>query len=281
MDGASQTAIFAAQVRAAHGLLDPDPIFRDQYALALAGVSAAEVADLFAAIPGGCANVARVLPSQRARFVDEEVERAVHRGVDQYVVLGAGLDSFAWRRSDLTTRLDVYEVDHPATQEWKRARVDDAGLGWPPRLHAAAVDFALGDGFAQPLVDAGFDPTRPSIWSWLGVVVYLPLEAVGAGLRSVGSLAAPGSRLITSYTVPRELMDADALEFDDLARAASAADGEPHVTFLTPDAMEALARAAGWPSVESIDPLSFAPWFEHRRDGLRPVSYEWILVADA
>jgi methyltransferase (TIGR00027 family) len=280
MGKVSQTAIFAAQVRAAHALLDSDPIFEDPYALALAGTSADEVRELFAHIPPACARVARVLQSQRARFVDEAVEDAVRRGVDQYIMLGAGLESFAWRRPDLLARTQVFEVDRPAMQEWKQGRLESVGLHRPPNLQFVGIDLATGEDLEDRLAGVGYDRRRPSIWSWLGVVVYLPLEAVESTLRRVATMAAPGSRLIVSYTVTRDFMDHDARAFDDLARAASAAEGEAHLTFLTPGEIESLSRGAGWADARSIDPATFGAWFSNRNDGLTPVHYEWLLEAD-
>jgi methyltransferase (TIGR00027 family) len=281
VDKASETAALAAQVRAAHAILDPDPIFEDPFALALAGSSESEVRELFSAIPPSCARVARLLPSQRARFADDEVERAVGRGVDQYVVLGAGLDSFAWRRTDLMAHLDVFEVDHPATQAAKLERLAAIDLAPPRQLYFAGVDFTAREGLSAGLADAGFDPGRPSIWSWLGVIVYLPLEAIESTLSSVAALSAPGSELVASYCVPRELMDPASREFDALAREASAAGGEPHISFVAPDEIETIARTAGWPVVRSVAPSSLTAWFAGRSDRLAPVSYEWFLVAES
>jgi methyltransferase (TIGR00027 family) len=281
VESVSETAVFAAQVRAAHALLDPDPIADDPYALILAAATENDVRELFDAIPSAAARVARILPSQRARFVDQEVEQAILRGVNQYVIMGAGLDSFAWRRGDLMAEIEVFEIDRPATQDWKRARLKDAQLGVPPGLHFVSMDFTAPENLHDRLADVGFDPDRPSIWSWLGVIVYLPIEAVRRTMTAVLDLAAPRSRLIATYTVTRDLMDADSREFDDLAREASKATGEPHVTFLAPEEMETIARQAGWPTANSLNPLSFAPWFAHRSDGLVPARYEWLLVADA
>jgi len=281
VDRFSQTAVFAAQVRAAHGLLDPDPIFEDHYALVLADATEGDVCDLFAAIPDACARVARVLPAQRARYVDEEVGRAVGRGIDQYVLLGAGLDSFAWRRPDLMDEIDLFEVDHPATQTWKRKRLEAAGLSWPARASIVAADLAAGEDLAEGLDAVSFDPGRASIWSWLGVVVYLDVDAVASTLKEIEELAAPGSRLIVSYTVTPDLMDPGSRQFADLARAVSGDAGEPHLSAFAPAEIEGMARDAGWPRVHSIDPSSFAPWFSNRQDGLEPASYEWLLVADA
>jgi methyltransferase (TIGR00027 family) len=280
VDGVSQTAIFAAQVRAAHAVLDEDPIFEDPYAMVLADASESDIKDLFALIPAGCARVARVLPNQRARYADEEVESALGRGVDQYVILGAGLDSFAWRRTDLMADIELFEVDHPGTQGWKKQRIDIAGLTMPTNIHFVAMDFSSSDSLYLGMTKAGFDPQRPSIWAWMGVVVYLHTDAVESTLCDVAALAAPGSRLLASYTVAPDLMDADSREFGDLARAASAENGEDHITVLGADEIEGMARDAGWRTATSVDPSSFAPWFSNRSDGLTPASYERILVAD-
>lgn len=279
MDGVSQTAVFAAQVRAAHAILDQNPIFDDPFAMVLADASEEDIENLFALIPRACARVARVLPNQRARFAEEEVERAVQRGVEQYVILGAGLDSFAWRRADLMTEIQLFEVDHPATQEWKRQRMTIAGLRRPANLHFVAMDFEI-DELQAGMMEAGFDRGLPSIWSWMGVVVYLEVGSIESTLRAAAALAASGSRMLASYTVTNDLMDSDSREFDELARAASAESGEDHVTALAPNQIEVIAREAGWRTANTVDPSSFAAWFSDRDDGLTPASYERILVAD-
>jgi methyltransferase (TIGR00027 family) len=280
-DGASRTAIMTAQFRAAHALMDRDPIFEDRFALALADRSAADVmAFLAASIPHSCAHVVRLFVGQRSRFAEEEVARAVASGVDQYVDLGAGLNSFAWRRPDLMARLALFEVDLPATQAWKRGRLTATGLACPPNLHFVGVDLRTAETLGPRLTASGFDPTRASIWSWLGVIPYLPLGAVQSTLAAVAGLAAPGSRLGASYGVPEELMDPASVEFTNLTRAFTARIGEPQITWVAPPDMERVARAAGWPRVRSVDPSSFAPWFAGRTDGLKPVRAEWLLLAE-
>src|SRR6266702_3779010 len=248
MEGASRTAIMTAQFRAAHALVDRDPIFEDRFALALADCSAADVMDFLAAnAPDTCAHVVRLFVCQRSRFVEEEVERAVGGGVDQYVDLGAGLNSFAWRRPDL------FEVDHPATQEWKRGRLAATGLACPPNLHFAGADFRAAETLGERLTASGFDPARASIWSWLGVIQYLPLAAVQSTLRAVAGLAAPGSKLVASYGVTDDLMEPASREFTELTRVFTARIGEPQITWVAPSDLEAVARAAGWPRVRSVD----------------------------
>jgi methyltransferase (TIGR00027 family) len=266
---------------AAHALVDRDPIFEDRFALALVGRPAAGLTGFLAAtIPESCAHVARLFVCQRSRFVEEEVERAIGRGVDQYVDLGAGLSSFAWRRPDLMARLAMFEVDQPATQEWKRARLKVMGLGGPSGLHFVGADFMAADTLGVRLTATGFDPARASIWSMLGVIQYLPLAAVQSTLRAVACLAAPNSTLVASYGVPVNLMEPASVQFTELARVFAARAGEPQITQVTPSDVEAVAMAAGWRRARSVDPSSFAPWFVGRTDGLAPVGAEWLLVAE-
>jgi methyltransferase (TIGR00027 family) len=247
--------------------------------MVLADALDSDIQDLFALIPAACARVARVLPNQRARFAEEEVERAIHREIEQYVILGAGLDSFAWRRTDLMAKIELFEVDHPDTQEWKRQRMRVAALRSPANLHLVPIDFEK-DQLQARMMEAGFDRNAPSIWSWMGVVVYLEVGSVESTLRAAADLAASGSRMLASYTVTSDLMDVDSREFDQLARAASAEGGEDHITALAPQEFEAIAREAGWRTADTVDISSFAAWFSGRDDGLTAASYERILIAD-
>jgi methyltransferase (TIGR00027 family) len=228
-------------------------------------------------VPG----VARVLPNQRARFVDEEVERAIGEGITQYVILGAGLDSFAWRRPDLMSAVELFEVDHSVTQEWKRKRMWDADLLHPTNLHFVGMDFEAQQRLAVGLRHAGFDSSQSSIWSWMGVAVYLGPAAITSVLRDTAQLAGSGSRFLASYTVVPRLMDQDPREFSELARSASAESGEDQVSAFVPEEIEAIVLPAGWYSARSVDPSSFQAWFSQRRDALRPAPYEWLLVADS
>lgn len=281
MGQANPTALGSAILRAAHAFQDEDPIFEDTVSLQLAGLSEPDVkAFLEASGPESLGHVARLFQCQRSRFVEEHVGLAVDRGVDQFVDLGAGLSSFAWRRPDLMSRLDLFEIDHPATQEWKLERIDAAGFTCPSNLHFAAVDFASEDDLANRLKAVGFEPERRSIWSCLGVILYLPLDAIRSTLAAVRELAAPGSTLIASYGVPDALMEPDSREFAELTRAWTSQAGTPQITWLPPVEIEAVAKTAGWTRVNSVDPASLKDWFAGRTDGLQPVRYEWLLVAE-
>ncbi|HEX4558389.1 MAG TPA: class I SAM-dependent methyltransferase [Mycobacterium sp.] len=280
MQGASLTAVMTAMGRGAHHFMDPDPIFSDPYALALADKTEANAIELLNVSGEHLRHVGRLFVCQRSRFVEEAVERAVSDGVDQFVDLGAGLSSFAWRRTDLMKALNLFEVDHPKSQAFKRERVDAIGLSYPSNMHFVAVDFTADDSLADSLAAAGFDASKPSIWSWLGVVHYLSIEAVRATLTEVAGLSAPGSMLILTFGVPDEFMEPASREFSYIVREVVAQAGEPQITWLPPAEMEAIAWDAHWRQVRSVDPASLWPWFAGRSDGLEPVRYEWLLVAE-
>ena len=281
MEGASQTAVMTAMGRAAHHFMDPDPIFSDSYALALIGKTQSDVVEFLNANgPERVRHVGRLFVCQRSRFVEEAVERAVGDGVDQFVDLGAGLSSFAWRRTDLMRTLSLFEVDHPNSQAFKRERVDAIGLTCPPNMKFVAVDFTADGSLSDSLTEAGFDASKPSIWSWLGVIHYLSIDAIGSTLTEVARLSAAGSTLIATFGVPDEFMEQASCEFAYIVRELVATVGEPQITWLAPGKMENIARDAHWRHVYSVDPASFTPWFANRSDGLKPVRYEWLLVAE-
>jgi methyltransferase (TIGR00027 family) len=216
----------------------------------------------------------------RARFVEDLVEAEVARGVEQYVILGAGLDTFALRRPALASRLRVFEVDQPGTQAWKRQRLVELGLGLPPSLRLVPVDFEGGDRWLARLAAAGFDAGRPAVVASTGVSMYLTREAIAATLREVASLAA-GSTLVMSFMLPIELAEPAARPGIEAAARGARASGTPWLSFFTPGEMLALARGAGFARVEhvSADALT-ARYFAGRADGLRlPSNSEELLVA--
>src|SRR5580700_12019169 len=194
----SRTAFAAAAHRAAHQLLEGGRIFADPLATAVLGAPEANLVGEGAQQPA--TRGMRLFIAARSRFAEESLAAAVARGVRQYVVLGAGLDTFAHRNPFAEQGLRVFEVDHPATQGWKRQRLAGAGLAPPASLTFAPVDFerqTLADGLAA----AGFDAAKPAVFAWLGVVVYLTRAAVIETLRFVASLPA-GTEVVFDYGVP-------------------------------------------------------------------------------
>jgi methyltransferase (TIGR00027 family) len=271
----------AAAMRASHLLVDdPPPIFRDDHALALSEVPANDAVALARAFEPSVGAVFRATAVVRARFTDEQVGEAVDRGVGQYVMLGAGLDSFAWRRAELVSSLQVFEVDHPGTQAYKRERLAATGLVEPPSLHFVSVDFTAGADLGGKLKEAGFRSDHPTAWSWLGVMVYLTHDQIRETLRRLSELSAHGSVLVADFLLARSLMDGAARAADDIGRPAAAEEGgEPYVsTFDTEEVVE-LVTTSGWRSCRTWLPFDFAPWFAGRTDSLGPSTYVGLLVA--
>jgi methyltransferase (TIGR00027 family) len=216
----------------------------------------------------------------RARFIEDLVEEQVARGVGQYVILGAGLDTFAQRRPDLTSRLLVFEIDQPGPQAWKRQRLVDLGFGTPSFLRLVPVDFEGGDTWWERLTEAGFDANRPAIVASTGVSMYLTEDAIASTLRRVASLE-PGSILVMSFLLPIELADPEVRPGIERAAEGARASGTPFLSFFTPTEMLALAREAGFRDVQHVSAEALAErYFAARSDGLRPPNNsEELLVA--
>jgi methyltransferase (TIGR00027 family) len=197
----------------------------------------------------------------RARWPEDIVEAAVADGFCQYVVLGAGLDSFAYRRGDLLDRLRVFEVDHPASQAWKRHRLTQLGVELPDNLVFAAVDFEhepIGDG----LMRAGFDFGQRAVFSWIGVTMYLSLDAIQATLSTI-SRCAPGTRLVLTYNLPRAVLDTRAAKLQSVLAPMMADLGEPMISLFTPDQIEQLLREHGFDEIIHFGPDEAAAKYFH------------------
>ncbi|HET8551880.1 MAG TPA: class I SAM-dependent methyltransferase [Gammaproteobacteria bacterium] len=216
----------------------------------------------------------------RARFVEDLVVEQAGRGVEQYVILGAGLDTFVQRRPEVASRLQVFEIDQPGPQEWKRRRLVDLGFGIPPCLRLVPVDFETGDTWWGRLAEAGFDAGRKAIVASTGVSMYLSSEAIVATLRHVAGLA-PGSMLVMSFMLPVELVDPEIRPGVERAAEGARASGTPFISFFTPAEMLALARDAGFNDVQHVSADVLAGrYFAGRTDGLRPPgNSEELLVA--
>ena len=215
----------------------------------------------------------------RARFVEDLVAEQAEQGVTQYVILGAGLDTFAQRRPALATRLRVFEVDQPGPQAWKQRRLVELGFGVPEWLRLVPVDFEGGGSWWTQLVAAGFDPARPAVVVSTGVTLYLTKEANAATLRQIAALA-PGSTLAMTFLLPSELVD-DVLRpgFEAAEKGARAA-GTPFISFYTPDEMTALAGEAGFREAHHLSAEALNErYFAERTDGLRTARGEELLVA--
>ncbi len=216
----------------------------------------------------------------RARFVEELVEERAQAGVAQYVILGAGVDTFVQRRPELASRMTVFEIDQPGPQAWKRQRLVELGFGIPPHLKFVPVNFEAGDTWWERLSASGFDATKPAVLASTGVSMYLSREAIAATLRQVASLA-HGSTLAMTFMLPIERAAPEFRPMIERAAAGARALGTPFITFLEPEEMLALARTAGFREVRHVSAASLAErYFAQRNDGLRPPNdSEEFLVA--
>lgn len=216
----------------------------------------------------------------RARFIEDLVAQQAACGVGQYVILGAGLDTFAQRQPELASRLLVFEIDQPGPQAWKRRRLVDLGLGIPPFLRLVPVDFEAGDAWWERLVEAGFDSEKPAVVASTGVSMYLTKDAILASLRQVAATARC-STFAMSFMLPIELLDPEVRPGVERAAEGARASGTPFVSFFTPVEMLALARDAGFREVQHISAAMLAErYFARRTDGLRPPNNsEELLVA--
>lgn len=216
----------------------------------------------------------------RARFIEDLVEQKLAQGARQYVILGAGLDTFAQRRPELASRLSVFEIDQPGPQAWKRQRLVELGFGIPSFLHLVPVDFEAGDAWWERLTASAFDAKQPAVVVSTGVSMYLTQEAIAATLRQVATLAA-GSTFAMSFMLPIEMADPELRPGIERAAAGAKANGTPFISFFTPSEMLSLARSAGFGAVEHVSADALAErYFADRVDGLRPPSNsEELIVA--
>ena len=217
----------------------------------------------------------------RARFIEDLVVEQAGRGLSQYVILGAGLDSFAQRRPEIASRLKVFEVDQPVPQAWKRQRLIELGFGVPDWLRFVPVDFEAGGSWREGLVTAGFDDSKPAIVVSTGVSMYLTKEANAATLREVAALA-PGSTLAMTFLLPLELADPEVRPGLEMAEKGARASGTPFISFFTPPEIQSLAREAGFKDARHVSAADLTRrYFAGRTDGLRPPSNaEELLVAN-
>jgi methyltransferase (TIGR00027 family) len=277
-EAAEGTAVRVALWRAMHAQIDPAPhVLEDEVGLRLAAPDEGwrQRPDMD---PDGT-RWFRASIVARARFVEDLVAEQAAEGVNQYVILGAGLDTFAQRRPELASRLRVFEIDQPGPQAWKRRRLMELGFDVPEWLRLVPVDFERGGGWWDQLVAADFDPALPAVVVSTGVTFYLSKEANAATLRQMAALAS-GSTLAMTFLLPSELVDDVLRPGLEAAEKGARAAGTPFITFYTPDEMTALALQAGFRGAwhVSADELNDR-YFAGRTDGLRTARGEELLLA--
>lgn len=273
------TAVRVALWRALHVQIDPPPhVFDDEVGLRLVAPD-----EDWRRRPDMNSDFTRPFRASivgRARFIEDLVSEQVARGIDQYVILGAGLDTFAQRKPEMSSRLTVFEIDRPGPQAWKRQRLIELGFGIPDWLRFVPVDFEAGDAWWERLDSSGFDARRPAIVVSTGVSMYLSRDANAAILRRIATLGS-GSTLAMSFLLPIEMADPAVRPGLERAEKGARASGTPFISFFTPTEMLALGRDAGFGRVEHVSAEALTErYFANRGDGLRPpAGGEEMLVA--
>lgn len=253
----SRTANLAACVRAYHSRWHESPIFDDVYAYDL-------ISDFWRAIARyrllshivvhTVFRAFRPIHTEiilRARYAEDRLMDAVSAGIGQYVILGAGLDSFSMRQDGLLDTLRIFELDHPATQAMKRDKVSSFFGGIPANLVFVPIDFET-DHLDDALVRAEFDPQTPSFFSWLGTTYYLTKDAIRETLARIAGVAAPGSRMVLDYKIDRDLVPVESLPFADKLDRFVARRGEPMISTFTPGELRDDMSGFGFEEVEAV-----------------------------
>ena len=276
--GPEHTAVRVALWRALHTQIDPKPhVLSDDIGLKLVAENGwRDRPDMNPQF----SKTMRASIVARARFIEDLVEEQTKLGVTQYVILGAGLDTFAQRRPEIAAKLQVFEVDQPGPQAWKQNRLIEIGLTIPSSLHFIPVDFEAGQSWWDALIAGGFDVNKSAVFVSTGVSMYLTKEANSATLRQLARLA-PGSTFAMTFMLTLELMAPEeraSLEF--VMKNAKEA-GTPFNSLFTPEEILAMSKQAGFRNSRYVSFEDLAQrYFSNRGDGLRPPTAEAFLVAN-
>lgn len=270
---ASTTAILAAAIRAGHARWHQPAIVSDTYAIDMITPFWRLVANNWAMnriVVHRLLKVFKPVHTEailRVRYSEDQLLEAVAAGARQYVILGAGLDSFCLRQGELADRLRIFEVDHPASQSMKRDKLLKINDQLPANLVFTPVDFET-DRLDEALTRAGFDATMPAFFSWLGTTYYLTRDAIRETIDRIAAVAAPGTRIALDYKYPRNLLPADGLLFADKLDQFVAKRGEPMLSMFTPDELNAEMRRAGFTELDHVAPDQQAQRYLEGRDDM-------------
>jgi methyltransferase (TIGR00027 family) len=299
VDTHSMTAVMVAAIRAHHSAQSGPKIFDDTFArLLLSDADRERYAEICVnglqrlnpSLAASCSDrAASIYHAQRlgagtapvlvrARYIEEALLAALGQGIQQYVIIGAGLDTFAFRRPDLAKRLQIFEIDHPATQAFKRARLENAGLVQPEYLHFAAADLEH-QTVSEALVGTPYDPQAATFFAWPGVAMYLSHDAVLGTLRCIAGIASSSSELVFDYLEP------DAFAADAPPRVKSVLQrvrefGEPIVSGLDPRTLRSELSRLDLRLIEDVGPGQVQTRFLDQTDGFRSTEY-WHLARSA
>ncbi len=269
-------------MRAAHLLLDDEPkVLRDEFALGLSGIeSSAALQAVMEGMIGKASKYTtaefaqsfvrylRAEVTQRNRYAEDELANAIQGGIGQYVILGAGLDSYAYRNQALSDRIQVFEVDHPATQQWKLERLNALKVEIPANVTFVPLDFERKT-LREGLEESGYRLETPGFFSWIAVVPYLTEDAIFGTLGDIASLAA-GTEVVFEYAVPDTLLNEEERRPGAVAKAIALEGGEPAFSFFHPATLREKVQALGFDVIEDFGSEDAnARYFSGRKDGLR------------
>jgi len=261
----SRTALIPARQRAAHQVLDHGSIIYDPFAMKILGEDEKDVRRFASAHP--LASIGRLFSSARSRIAEDALSEAVEKGMRQIVILGAGLDTFALRNPHGARHIRIFEVDHPATQAWKRQRLAEAQLALPPGLIFAPVDFERDD-LGEKLVGAGFQPGSPAFFTWLGVVPYLTREAIDGTLDYMASIQ--NSEVVFDYMESPEAFPEEIRELAKERATQLEKIGERWASLFDAAGIAAILRSHGFRDIADIDFPEIASRFGRAVQGLAP-----------
>jgi len=264
-NGPSRTALLIARQRAAHQVLDHGSILNDPVAMKILREDERDVLQFANQHP--LASIGRLFTAARSRIAEDALSEAVERGIRQIVILGAGLDTFALRSPYGARQIRIYEVDHPATQAWKRQRLAEAQIALPPWLILVPVDFERDD-LGETLAGAGFQQDSPAFFTWLGVVPYLTQEAIGGTLDYIGSIQ--NSEMVFDYMEPPQAFSEEMRELVTKRNEQLEKMDERWASRFEPAGMAAILRSHGFCDIEDINFQEITSRFGRAVQGLAP-----------
>jgi len=264
-DEPSRTALMIARQRAAHQVLDHGSILYDPFAMKILREDENDLLQF--ANKHHSASIGRLFTTARSRIAEDALSRSVERGVQQIVILGAGLDTFALRNPHGVRQIRIYEVDHPATQAWKLERLADAQIAVPPWLILVPVDFERDD-VGEKLVAAGFQQNSPAFFTWLGVVPYLTQDAIDRTLDYMSSIQ--NSEVVFDYVEPPEAFSEELRQLEKARAEQLEKIGERSDSRFEPAGIASILRSHGFCAIEDINFQEIVSRFGHAVQGLAP-----------
>lgn len=214
----------------------------------------------------------------RARFIEDLAKEQIKKGINQYVLLGAGLDTFAQRNTKISSQVDIYEIDQPDTLAWKEEKLIENGYKIPDNLHFVPVDFETSSWWNE-LLNKGLDIHQPTFISCTGVMLYLTKDAIMTTLKKMTSLAS-GSTIAIAFYLPLEQIDEEDKPLMEMSIKGAAASGTPFVSFFSIEEIVRLAEKIGLKEIQTISTKGMKDrYFKDRTDNLVPASGEFFLVA--